>query len=69
MAVSTSDNNVLVRIDAIMQELAELRQLVIAQNPDDQTTGQGIAHQLYGSLGSGTWNEWESDSTWQRFDQ
>jgi predicted component of type VI protein secretion system len=53
------------RIDAIMQELGELRQMIIriqTKLPKDN-----LAEQLYGILGKGTWGEYDLDLEWQRF--
>jgi len=52
------------RIDAIVQALQELRQVVLAQN---QSPKRGLVSQLYGVLGQGTWDEYDSDLDWQRF--
>ena len=52
------------RIDTIIQALQELRQVVLAQKP---SPNRGLASQLYGVLGQGTWDEYDSDLDWQRF--
>jgi len=56
------------RIDAIMRELQELRQLVIAQ-PLFQGKPQepDLVAQLSGCLGQGSWKEYEDDIEWERF--
>ena len=55
---------ILKRIDAIVIELQELRQVVLIsqQSPD-----QDLATELYGSWGHGTWEECEPGIDWQRF--
>jgi hypothetical protein len=52
------------RIDAIIQALQELRQVVLA--PQQSRSGS-LASQLYGVLGQGTWDEYDSDLDWHRF--
>ena len=48
---------ILQRLDAIMRELQDLRELV-AQSPANATAGN-LAQQLYGALGRGTWDEYD----------
>jgi hypothetical protein len=60
-----SPQTIVQRIDTIMRELGELRKMVIHSQtklPKDNLT----AH-LYGVLGQGTWEEYDSDLEWQRF--
>jgi hypothetical protein len=56
---------VLERIDAILRELLELRQTVAAQG---RVACGNLAKELFGSLGRGTWEEYNLDLDWQRFD-
>lgn len=56
---------VLERIDAILRELLELRQTVVAQG---WATRGDLAIELFGALGRGTWEEYNVDLDWQRFD-
>ncbi|MBN1582628.1 MAG: hypothetical protein JXA89_18100 [Anaerolineae bacterium] len=57
---------ILRRIDAIIQELQELRQVVLVQ---ERSSEAKLATQLYGALGQGTWDEYDPDLDWQRFAQ
>lgn len=56
---------VLERIDAILRELLELRQTVAAQG---RVARGNLAKELFGALGRGTWEEYNLDQDWQRFD-
>jgi hypothetical protein len=62
----TSPDRILRHIDAIIQELQELRQVVLEQK---RSSEPNLATQLYGALGQGTWDEYDPDSDWQRFAQ
>lgn len=68
MGIETHDQSpevILERLDAIIRELGELRQFVVRQiNPpiDD------VAGQLFGALGQGSWDEYDQDLDWQRFE-
>ena len=55
---------ILQRIDAILQEMAELRRMVIQSQAQPQ--GTNLAEQLYGSAGQGTWDEYDRDLDWKR---
>lgn len=59
-----SPDLILRRIDAIIQELQELRQIVLVQ---ERGADGNLAAQLYGALGQGTWGEYDADLDWQRF--
>ena len=59
-----STKDIVQRIDAIIQALQELRQIVLAQK---QSPKRSLASQLYGALGQGTWDEYDPDLDWQRF--
>ncbi len=63
--VVQSPETILQRLDAIMRELEELREMV-AHFPVNATAGN-LAQQLYGVLGQGTWDEYDLDLDWQRF--
>ena len=53
------------RIDAILRELLELRQTVVAQG---RVTRGNLPTELFGALGRGSWEECDLDLDWQRFD-
>ena len=59
-----SPDPVLRRIDAIIRELQELRRVVLVQ---ERSADGNLTAQLYGALGQGTWDEYDSDLDWQRF--
>jgi hypothetical protein len=52
------------RIEIIAHELEELRRTVLLQT---RPAGRDLAHQLYGALGQGSWDEYDLDLDWQRF--
>ena len=54
-----SPERILRRIDAIIQELQALRQVVLEQK---RSSEPGLAAQLYGALGQGTWDEYDPES-------
>ena len=51
------------RIDAIIQELELLRRQLTT--PPSQPTN--LTDQLFGALGTGSWDEYEPNLDWQRF--
>ena len=57
-------DRILERIDAIIQELQELRQEVLIQ---ERTSEKNLAAGLYGAWGQGSWSEYEPHLDWQRF--
>jgi hypothetical protein len=63
--VQQSTVRILERIDAIIQELQELRQEVLTR---DRHSEQNLAAQLYGAWGKGTWDEYDPHLDWQRFE-
>ena len=63
--VQTPDQ-VLVRIDTIIHELYELRSLVVRERA---LPVPGLSYELFGVLGQGTWDEYDLDLDWQRFDE
>jgi hypothetical protein len=68
MNVHTRDQSpevILQRIDAIMRELGELRQMVL--RIQSEPTAGNLAQQLYGALGHGSWEEYDMQLDWQRF--
>jgi hypothetical protein len=68
MTIQTRDQSpeaILQRIDAIMRELGELRQMVL--HIQSQPTTGDLAQQLYGVLGHGSWEEYDMQLDWQRF--
>jgi hypothetical protein len=68
MAIQTHDQSpeaILQRIETIMRELAELRQMVL--RTQSEPAAGGLAQQLYGALGHGSWEEYDAQLDWQRF--
>lgn len=63
--VVQSPETILQRLDAILRELQDLREMV-AHAPVNATAGN-LAQQLYGVLGRGTWDEYDPALDWQRF--
>jgi hypothetical protein len=57
-AVHTTPETIVKRIDAILLELQELRRAILVQS---QPRNANLAEQLYGALGQGSWNEYDSD--------
>ena len=64
-AVKKDSDTILKRIDAIIRELEDLRQVVL--NTQTKQTDTNPAQQLYGVLGRGDWSEYDPDLDWQRF--
>jgi hypothetical protein len=62
--VQQPTDRILERIDAIIQELQELRQEVMTR---DRPSEKNLAAQLYAAWGQGTWNEYDPHLDWQRF--
>lgn len=54
----------LTRLDAIMRELAILRQQLATSS---SSTPFNLTDQLFGVLGTGQWDEYDLDLEWQRF--
>lgn len=52
------------KIDTIAHELEELRKAVWMQL---QLPDRNLANRLYGALGQGSWDEYDSNLDWQRF--
>ncbi|HEX8682521.1 MAG TPA: hypothetical protein VF707_09430 [Ardenticatenaceae bacterium] len=67
MPIAVDTEAIVQRIDAILQELAELRRMVIQSQAYPQ--GKNLAERLYGSAGQGTWDEYDPDLDWKRFSQ
>ncbi len=60
--------NVLDRLDVIVAELQLLRQTVaVLQEEQQETPKENIVMQLYGALGQGTKDEYDSMLEWERF--
>lgn len=55
------------RIDTIIREMMELREKV-ARMQSVTDTDEDLAQQLYGAVGHGTWDEYDMDLDWQRFE-
>jgi hypothetical protein len=67
MNVHTRDQSpeaILQRIDTIMRELGELRQMVL--RIQSEPAAGNLAQQLYGVLGQGTWEEYDMRLDWQQ---
>lgn len=62
--VQPSPELVLERLDTIIRELQELRQVVLIRN---RPAEENVTAQLYGALGQGTWDEYDLHLDWQRF--
>ena len=60
-----SPEAILQRIETIMRELAELRQMVL--HIQSEPAAGDLAQQLYGVLGHGSWEEYDVQLDWQRF--
>jgi len=70
MTLQTNDSSpkvILQRIDAIISELQALRQQVLTIQPHD-TPSANLVEELAGALGQGTWDEYDPDLDWKRFD-
>lgn len=65
LPTNQSPENILRRIDTIIQELQELRQLV---KKETSPVNENISQQLFGALGTGTWEEYDPQTDWTRFD-
>jgi hypothetical protein len=63
--VQQPTERILERIDAIIQELQELRHEVLTR---DRPTEENLAAQLYGAWGQGTWDEYDPHLDWRRTD-
>ena len=62
--VQQPTERILERIDAIIQELQELRQEVLTR---DHPSEENLTAQLYGAWGKGKWEEYDPHLDWQRF--
>lgn len=62
-----SQDEILNRIDAIIHELETLRKIVETKRIETPRTN--LADQLFGSLGKGTWEEYDTDVDWRRFEK
>ncbi|MFO7684279.1 MAG: hypothetical protein R6X34_29970 [Chloroflexota bacterium] len=70
MTTQTNDSSatmILQRIDAIIAELQALRHQVQIIQPDS-TPSTNLVEELAGSLGQGSWDEYDPQLDWQRFD-
>ena len=58
------------RIDAMMRELVDLRQLILARAESQaRPADPDLVARLAGCLGQGSWDEYEDDVEWERFEQ
>lgn len=64
---NTTPENILQRLDAIIAELQQLRQSVTDIQKQTTTSSQSIVDELFGSLGPGTWDEYDDMLDWKRF--
>ena len=56
------------RIDALTRELSDLRRLIVAQAASqDHSQAHDLVAGLAGSLGQGSWEEYDRFSDWERF--
>lgn len=62
-----SNEEILKRIDDIIKELQSLRQAVLVPQTRIKMTSRDIVEELAGSLGQGTWDEYDPDFDWERF--
>ena len=70
MTLQTNDPSatmILQRIDAIIAELQALRHQVQSVQPV-ATPSPNLVEELAGSLGQGSWDEYDHQLDWQRFD-
>lgn len=70
MTLQTNDPSsqvILQRIDAIILELQALRQQVLTSQVSDSSSANLVA-ELAGSLGQGSWDEYDTKLDWTRFD-
>ena len=63
--VQQPTDEILRQIDTIIRELQALRRTILAQT---QFPAENLAEQLYGALGHGSWEEYDSNLDWQRFE-
>ncbi len=69
MTIQTSDPSptlVLQRLDAIIAELQALRQQVLTIQPSIAPPAN-LVDELAGALGQGTWDEYDPQLDWKRF--
>jgi hypothetical protein len=70
MTIQTNDPSaamILQRIDAIIAELQLLRRQVVTIRPSAPLP-LNLVDELAGSLGQGTWDEYDLQLDWERFD-
>jgi len=60
-----SPEAVLERIDSIVEELLELRRVIATER---KLTSGNVSAELFGSLGCGTWDEYDAQADWRRFE-
>lgn len=60
-----SEPEIVRRIDAMIRELQLLREMVVKRQSEKSETHW--ADELFGSLGNGSWAEYDSDLDWKRF--
>lgn len=65
--IKQSPELILKRIDAIIAELQILRQQVIALENQTEPVSPDIVDELAGSLGQGSWDEYDKSLVWERF--
>lgn len=54
-----SEPEIICRIDAIIDELVRLREVVVSRRPGNHEAD--MTEKLFGALGEGTWDEWDPD--------
>lgn len=66
---SQSPEYLIKRIDAIIAELHSLRQTVAAMRAETTEPPGELVEELAGSLGQGSWEEYDALLDWKRFDE
>jgi len=70
MTIQTNEQSsdmILQRIDAIIAELQALRQQVLIKQPSPIPSAN-LVDEMAGALGQGTWDEYDPQLDWKRFD-
>lgn len=66
MATSAPDREAIIaRLEEIRQELVAIRRML--EEPQPQPAMRNNSERLFGSLGHGSWDEYDSDLDWARF--
>lgn len=66
MTVSAPERQrIIARLDEVMQELVAIRRLI--EQAEQPVVMQQVTEHLFGSLGHGTWEEYDLSIDWTRF--